>query len=141
MLPEQLQKFTGYLLASILLISFLSYLPTLNNGFTNWDDPEQVLENEDIRELSPEGSLALFSSFYVGMYQPITMQLYAFIYSSFGPSAAAFHSISLLLHLVNVLLVFYLVRRFVNQEVPALITAALFALNPLQSESVAWVTT
>ena len=139
MLPENIRKFAPWLIGSILLITVFTYFPSLGNGFTNWDDPEQVVQNKDIAGLSLSGSHEIFTSFYVGMYQPITMQLYALIYSVFGPSATAFHSISLLLHLLNILLVFLLVKRFVRQEVPALFTAGLFALNPLQTESVAWI--
>ena len=132
-------KYTLRLLAGILLITFLVYLPSLQNGFTNWDDPDQVLENTDVHQLSAAGTMAIFSSFYVGMYQPLTSQVYAVVYQIFGPEATAFHSLSLLIHLLNVLLVFMLVRQFVKRDGPALVTAALFALNPMQTESVAWI--
>lgn len=138
-MPEKLSNRSIWVLASILLITILVYIPSLNNGFTNWDDIEQVVNNEDIQELAFTNTKTVFSSFYVGMYQPLTEQLYTIIYSVFGPSASAFHAFSLLLHLLNIFLVFILVRIFSRREMPALITAALFALNPLQTESVAWV--
>jgi tetratricopeptide (TPR) repeat protein len=100
---------------------------------------QQVLENKDVHRLSFFNTKVIFSSFYVGMYQPLTTQLYAIIYSVFGASAIAFHSVSLLLHLINVLLVFLLVRSFSHRENMALIVSALFALSPMQTESVAWV--
>jgi len=139
MMPDNRTKNTHWLLAGILLITFLAYLPSLNNGFTNWDDLEQVIENRDIQELSFSNTSGIFSSFYVGMYQPVTTQVYGIIYSIFGADARAFHSVSLLLHLLNAILVFLLVRNFSRRDSLALITAALFALNPLQTESVAWV--
>ncbi len=139
MMPDNRIKNARWLLAGILLITFLAYLPSLNNGFTNWDDPEQVIENRDIQELSFSNTSGIFSTFYVGMYQPVTTQVYGIVYSIFGADARAFHSVSLLLHLLNVILVFLLVRNFSRRDSLALITAALFALNPMQTESVAWI--
>lgn len=128
-----------WVLAGILIITYLVYLPSLNNGFTNWDDLEQVLENKDVHSLSFANTSKIFSSTYIGMYQPFTTQVYSFIYAIFGPAARAFHATALFLHLVNVLLVFFLIRSFSRKDAPALITAALFALNPLQTESVSWI--
>ncbi len=139
MRPVYKSKYTPWLLAVILLVTFLVYLPSLQNGFTNWDDLEQVVDNKDIKTLGITGTKSIFSSFYVGMYQPVTTQLYAIVYNAFGEDAKAFHTISLLLHLLNIILVFSLVRLFAREDTIALITAALFALNPMQTESVAWV--
>jgi len=136
---EQKSIRTNWWLLLILLLTILVYSSSLSNGFTNWDDQDQVTRNVDIHSLSLSNTTAIFSSFYVGMYQPFTTQLYGFIYGVFGESAMAFHLVSLLLHLLNILLVFRLVHLFSRREIPALITAALFALNPLQTESVAWV--
>ena len=138
-MPDNRIKNARWLLAGILLITLLAYLPSLNNGFTNWDDPEQVVENRDIQELSFSNTSGIFSTFYIGMYQPVTTQVYGVVYSIFGADARAFHSVSLLLHLLNVILVFLLVRNFSRRDSLALITAALFALNPMQTESVAWI--
>lgn len=139
MRPVYKSKYTPWLLAVILLVTFFVYLPSLQNGFTNWDDLEQVVDNKDIKTLGITGTKSIFSSFYVGMYQPVTTQLYAIVYSAFGEDALAFHTFSLLLHLLNIILVFSLVRLFAREDTIALITAVLFALNPMQTESVAWV--
>ncbi|HSG68297.1 MAG TPA: hypothetical protein VK994_06285, partial [Bacteroidales bacterium] len=136
-MAENISNRTKYLLAGILLVCVLAYLPLINNGFTNWDDPDQVVNNEDVQQLGISGTLSIFSSFYIGMYQPFTTQVYAFIYSLSGGNATAFHVFSLLVHLLNVLLVFILVRKFSHQDLPALIVAGLFALSPMQVESVA----
>ena len=137
-MPAKSNK-TNWILAGILFLCLLVYLPTFNNGFTNWDDQKQVLQNLDIQALNISNTTKIFSSFYVGMYQPVTTQAYAIIYSIFGSSATAFHSFSLLIHLLNIILVFVLIRNFCRKDDIALISAALFALSPLQVESVAWV--
>lgn len=138
-MPEISKNTARWILALVLLVTLGLYFPSLSNGFTNWDDPAQVIENADIQHLSVENTARIFSSFYVGMYQPVTEQVYAFIYALFGPSATAFHSISLLIHLLNIVLVFLLVKQFSGRYAPAVITAGLFALNPMQTESVCWV--
>lgn len=130
---------TIWLMAAILLITLLAYLPAFDNGFTNWDDPDQVIGNSDIHLLTLDNTARIFTSFYVGMYQPLTTQVYALLYSLRGGDAMVFHVFSLLVHLLNIMLVFMLVRKFTRRYTPALITSALFALNPMQTESVAWV--
>lgn len=128
-----------WMIAGLLILCILANLSILNNDFTNWDDPAQVLENADVQQLSLSNTLTIFSSFYVGMYQPLTMFIYTAIYSMAGANPGVFHFFSLLFHLLNIMLGFILVRNFSRKEAPALIVAAMFALNPLQSESVAWV--
>jgi len=138
-MPDNKTNITKWILAGILMLCIISYWPLFNNDFTNWDDPAQVVNNVDVHGLSFEGTNAIFSSFYIGMYQPFTMQVYAFIYEVFGENATAFHCFSLFIHLINILLVFMLIKSFSRNETAALITAALFAFTPLQVESVAWV--
>ncbi len=86
-MSDKLSNKALWVLAGILLITIIVYIPSLTNGFTNWDDLEQVVNNEDIQSLSFSGTGKVFSSFYVGMYQPLTAQLYAFIYTIFGENA------------------------------------------------------
>jgi len=95
--------------------------------------------NKDVHDAGWSSTKRIFTSFYIGMYQPVTTQVYAFIYSIFGAWAPGFHAFSLLVHLVNIILVFLLVRSFSRNETAALITTALFAMSPMQVESVAWV--
>lgn len=130
---------TVWLLAALLIVTALAYAPLAGNGFTNWDDPDQLINNSDVHQLSWANSSRIFSSFYVGMYQPLTMHAYAVLYAVAGPDPRVFHLFSLLLHLVNVVLVFSLVRAFTRKDPTALVSAALFALSPLQSESLAWI--
>jgi tetratricopeptide (TPR) repeat protein len=138
-MAEDKSNKTKWILAGILIICMLAYIPIFNNGFTNWDDLGQLVQNEDVHELSLSNTVKIFSSFYIGMYQPFTTLVYGFIYSIFGENATAFHVFSLMVHLLNVMLVFILIRRFSRNDTVALMTSALFALSPMQVESVAWV--
>jgi hypothetical protein len=55
----------------ILVITFISFLPSLKNDFINWDDNEYVTENIMITDLSWENIKAIFSHFYMGHYHPL----------------------------------------------------------------------
>lgn len=126
-------------LGLILTICILCYNNSLSNTFSNLDDQVQVTENPDIRDLDFKSIADIFSSSYVGMYQPITTFCYAVIYNSWKLTPFAYHAFSLLLHLFNCILVFALLRKFVENPIVVLFLTAVFALHPMQVESVAWI--
>jgi tetratricopeptide (TPR) repeat protein len=121
----------------VLATAFL-YAPAVNHQFTNWDDDRQITANPDIRDLSPQGIGKMFSSFYVSLYQPLTSLGFAVEYRLFGLNPRVYHTVNVLLHLVNILLVFVLVRTLAQNAGIGLAVAALFAVHPLQVEAAAW---
>jgi tetratricopeptide (TPR) repeat protein len=116
-----------------------AFLPALGNGFTNWDDDAYITGNQDIQEFTAGNIKKIFSSSYVGNYQPITMLTYMVEHFLFGLNPSGYHGTSVLLHCVNGLLVFALVFGFSGSRAAGLIAALLFAVHPLRVESVAWV--
>lgn len=122
----------------MLATAFL-YVPALNHQFTNWDDDRQVTANPDIRDLSPQGIGKMFSSFYVSLYQPLTSLSWAIEYRLFGLNPRVYHTVNVLLHLANILLVYVLVRSLSQNVGISVVTTALFAVHPLQVEVAAWV--
>ncbi len=126
--------------AVALLITAAALLPTLNNGFTTWDDPLYILENPLIRSLSPESVVTIFSTpSYAGNYHPLTLLLNAAEYAVFGTSPFGYHVVSLVLHLGVVFLVFLLVRRLTGSDLTAFGVSLLFGVHPLHLEPVAWL--
>jgi len=123
----------------VLAAAALLYAPALRNGFTNWDDDRQVTANPLIRDLSPEGIRRMFTTFTVSLYQPLTSLTFALEYRFSGLDPRLYHTVNLLLHLANTLLVFAFLRSLVQATGIALVAAALFAVHPLQVEAVAWV--
>lgn len=126
------------------------------HGFVRWDDEINVYRNPF---LNP-ATLRNVGHFWAGVgmgkasdtvYRPLVYTLYALIapvagaapYLTDGQGAALvawpFHAVSLLVHVLNVLLVFGLLRRIVRNDWAAFAGAALFALHPVQVEAVAWV--
>ena len=128
------QEYLAALLA-ILVISFIAYLPALHGSFVNWDDDKYIQGNALIETINLK---KLFSTYVMGNYHPITMLVYALEYHFFGLSETGFHAVSLLFHLANVVLVFYVILMLSNKTVVALVASLLFGIHPLHVESVAW---
>jgi protein O-mannosyl-transferase len=126
----------------LLLITFfllVSYLPSLNNGFTNWDDSTYISNNLDVRNLSWLNAGHMFTGFYFSNYQPLTLLSYALEYRMFKAKPFIYHLDSLLLHLFNCFLVLWLILLISENIFVSTVTALLFAVHPLHVESVAWI--
>ncbi len=123
----------------ILAVTSAAFLPSLENGFVNWDDHLYVSQNPAIRSLAPARIGEMFSSFSVGNYQPLTILSYALDYHFSGSDPFGYHATQLVLHLVNCLFVFWLVFLIGGRVPVACLTALLFGVHPLHVESVAWV--
>jgi glycosyltransferase involved in cell wall biosynthesis/Tfp pilus assembly protein PilF len=126
-------------LAAILALTAVLYWPSLHNHFLNWDDAMQITGNPDIQTLSLANISRIFSSFYVAMYQPLASLVFMLEYKFFGLNSFPFHLISLLLHLINIVLVWWLFKKLKLPDWLALGAAAIFALHPLNVEAVAWI--
>jgi tetratricopeptide (TPR) repeat protein len=131
--------YTRVLVAAILLITVIVHSDSLNNGFVNWDDDKYVFNNEDIRQLDGQSILRFFTTYYLRMYQPITMISYACDYKMGELTPLTYHRTNLILHLLNVLLVFCAVLLLTKQAAIAAISALFFGVHPLHVESVAWI--
>ncbi len=119
----------------IVLLVFLAYLPALHGGFV-WDDDEYVTNNPLLT--APDGlSRIWFTMDSPSQYFPLTYTVFRIERSLWGLNPAGYHLINILLHAINALLVWLLLKRL---SVPgAWLAAALFALHPVQVESVAWI--
>ncbi len=127
------------LIAWILLATLLVHSNTLKNGFVSWDDDDYVYNNQDIRQLDSRSIFKFLTTYYLKMYQPVTMISYAIDYKIGKLNPSVYHGTNLVLHLLNVLLVFYLILMLRGQIAIAAIAALLFGVHPLHVESVAWI--
>jgi protein O-mannosyl-transferase len=142
--PETLKApkgkfYIGVLVASILLITGIVYSNSFNNGFVKWDDDKYVYSNKDIRQLDSQSIHKFFTTYYLSMYQPITMISYALDYKMGGLNARTYHRTNFIIHMLNVLLVFYAIFLLTKQASIAAISALCFGIHPLHVESVAWI--
>ncbi len=134
---SNVQKISIWMLAVSLAMTLFSYLPALEADFINWDDDEYVINNETIRNIS---SNEWITTPVQGNYHPLTMLTLAVNYKFSGEKAHGYHLLNLLLHLLNVFLVFKLAFRLGNgNNIIAFASALLFGIHPMHVESVAWI--
>ena len=123
----------------ITAVACIAFLPSVQHGFVNWDDDSYIINNPDIRAFTLKNLSKIFSSTYLGNYQPLTMLAYMVEYCFFRLNPAAYHTVSLALHLMNATLVFVLFRALSRNYLTSLLIGLLFAIHPLRVESVAWI--
>ncbi len=125
----------------LLLAVVLSYLPALGNGFI-WDDDGYVTRNPRLRDAAglcdiwtkPMSS----SQYYPIQYYPVVHTSFWLEHHLWGNRPSGYHAVNVLLHALNAILLWRILRRL---SVPgAFWAAAIFALHPVQVESVAWIT-
>jgi len=127
-------------IALVTVLTAVSFLSSLDNEFiTTWDDRIYVTENPVIKTFSWQGVRAAFSSFHINFYHPLVIVSYAMEHALFGLNPAAYHMTNLALHVLNSLLVFWMIFLLSDCVSVSLVASLLFAVHPLHVESVAWI--
>lgn len=122
------------------LFTLLLYLPVRQHEFVVYDDPEYVTENPIVQAgLTGAGVRWAFTTWHVSNWHPLTWLAHQLDCELFGLHAGAHHLVNVLLHALNAVLLFVLVRRWTGTLWSAACVAALFAWHPLRVESVAWI--
>ena len=134
-------------------ITFLAFLPALSNGFVSWDDAKNFIENPHYRGLGATQLEWMWTTFHLGHYVPLTWMTLGLDYVLWGMNPVGYHLTSLILHCADAVLVYVLASRLLRLsgvvpdhanslrvQVPAALSALLFAIHPLRVESVVWVT-
>jgi hypothetical protein len=120
----------------------LVYLNALHNPFV-YDDFHTVVENPSLHRLANLPAIVLYA-----VTRPLVNLSYAIDYAAWGRAPFGFHLTSVLLHMLNVALLFVLAQKFVEDSnetlrdryrLEAFAAAALFAVHPVMSEAVGYV--
>jgi tetratricopeptide (TPR) repeat protein len=128
-----------WLPVAIIVFTAILYSGALQNGITYMDDDEYILNNTYLRDFSWNGIRAIFSNFHNFNYHPLTTLSFWVDYSLWGLNPLPYHLENVLLHLVNVWLVYLLAMKLSGKQLTGLIVSLLFAIHPLHVESVAWI--
>ena len=127
-------------LAVLLLATLLVYLPVNHFPFLNYDDNDYVTKNDQVKTgINAETITWAFTTYYGANWVPITWLSHALDCQIFGLNPAAPHDVNLALHLINVGLLFWVLARVTGSAGRSLMVAALFALHPINVQSVAWI--
>ena len=125
------------------LVTIALYWPVTRFDFVNYDDPLYVTENPHVQAgLTWEGLVWAFGRVHgEGTYwHPLTWVSHMVDCQLYGLKPWGHHLTSVLLHAANVVLVFLVFRRMTGAFWRCVLLAGVFALHPLQVDSVAWVT-
>jgi tetratricopeptide (TPR) repeat protein len=134
------QKRRVILCLLLALATLALYYPVTRAPFLNYDDPVYVTNNPHVRDgLSWKTIVWTFRTPKDLDWHPMTWLSYAADSQVFGQNPAAFHTVNLLLHALNALLLFLILESATGFAWRSLAVAALFALHPLNVESVAWI--
>ncbi|MBO6124586.1 MAG: hypothetical protein J6P55_01825 [Bacteroidaceae bacterium] len=134
----------------ILVVTVISFWPTFFNGLqSGWDDQWQVTNGYTTNGFTINNIRGILFKTYGGQYSPVNQIMYTFLYKYIRYQPFYYHTVCLLLHLINVAMVYMILVRLYKWEMLSLenkkcvifasFCALCFAINPLQVESVAWV--
>jgi tetratricopeptide (TPR) repeat protein len=130
------------LVSSLILVlaTLGAFLPVLHNDFINLDDRLYVVENPHVATgLRAVNLLWALTSGYASNWHPLTWFSHMVDVQLFGMDPAWHHAVSLLLHVVNSVILLFLLSNLTGAPWRSFAVAGLFALHPLHVESVAWV--
>ena len=130
---------------------WIAFSPALGNGFVDWDDKAQILDNYAFRGLGWEQIKFAFTNFTGGVCQPVGWLIQSLTYEIFGLDPWGYHFGSLVFHIVNVVLLHLLCVTLVARGMPEVaarrgaalgwicaIPVLVYAVHPLRAEPVAW---
>jgi tetratricopeptide (TPR) repeat protein len=122
------------------LATLAVYNPVAHNWFTNLDDDFYVTHNPHvIAGLTWSTVKWAFTSYDAANWHPLTWLSHALDCQLFGLNPVGHHYVTVLLHAINAALLFLLLESATGLTCSSLMVAALFALHPINVESVAWV--
>jgi tetratricopeptide (TPR) repeat protein len=138
--PRRTAKLNFAVCILLALTTFAVYFRATGNPFVNYDDQAYVVENAQVQQgLTAATFRWAFTSTYASNWHPLTWLSHALDCQLFGLNPAGHHLTSLLLHIFSVVILFLILTRATGSTWRSLMVAALFALHPINVESVAWV--
>ena len=130
----------GLSLALLAVAVVAAFAGALRNGWVLYDDPLYVFKNPHVsRGWTWDGALWFLHSPHGANWHPLTSWSHMLDVQLFGLNPGAHHAVSLAVHVLNAVLLAWVLHRLTGAWWRSLLVGALFALHPLRVESVAWV--
>ena len=122
----------------LIALTLLAYLPALRAGFI-WDDDDYVTANPTLHDAAGLGLIWTDQHANV-QYYPLVFTTFWFEYHAWGLIPLGYHVDNILIHSFSAILLWRLLLRLELPPLAAWLAAAIFAVHPVEVESVAWVT-
>ena len=129
----------AWAVASLVMLVVVLYAPIVRYEFLNLDDLSYIVNNELIKSWHPLNLWRVMTEPVTRNFAPLNIGLFLVEHTLWGMNSGGYHATNLVLHAINAMLVFALIRQLTQNRWTAWIVAALFAVHPLQVEVVAWV--
>jgi len=132
----------GHVLVSacLILATIAVYWPLTQSDFVHYDDGLYVTDNTKVQEgLTLDNIIWAFTTFHASNWHPLTWLSHMLDCRLYGLNPGGHHLTNLLFHILNTLLLFFILRRITGKLWQSGFVAALFAIHPLHVESVAWI--
>jgi len=131
---------TLFVILSLTIVTLAVFWQVHNFSFTNYDDDSYVSKNKHVMMgFTFDNFLRTFTELHYYMWHPVTTLTNMLDYKLFGLNAGGHHLTNLFFHITNTLFLFGILKKMTSRIWPSAFAAALFALHPLNVESVAWV--
>ena len=125
---------------SLALATLAVYHTVGSHPFIDYDDQDYVTNNAHVKAgLTWDTFSWAWTSTQASNWHPVTWLSHAADCELYGLNPSGHHWTNLLIHVLNVALLFLLLERVTAARWRSLFAAALFALHPLNVESVAWI--
>ena len=136
-LPEK----WAFALALLLIVATVAlYHSVKHYPFVTFDDRDYVVRNIQIQSgLDWDTVQWAFTSFYSSNWHPLTWLSHALDFQLFHLNPSGHHDTNVLFHALNAALLFWVLWRATGHAGRSFMVAALFALHPINVESVAWI--
>jgi protein O-mannosyl-transferase len=145
-------KIELWIKVGLFVFVFIAFSHTMKSEFLLLDDDLNVYKNPTFNNIELKTFFKLWAQPYEHLYIPVTYSLWAILYSfsnriSGGIYPVYFHFSNMLIHTINTIIVFSIIKRIINYNKPdelktyiiALVGAIFFAVHPIQTEPVAWI--
>jgi hypothetical protein len=123
----------------LIAATLAAYYPIGGLPFLSINDGEYVTGNPHIDGLNWKMLRWSFTAFYAANWHPLTWLSHALDCRLFALNVDRHHETNLLLHLLNAILLFWVLWRATASWGRSFMVAGLFALHPINVESVAWI--
>lgn len=144
-----------WIIGLILAATFFAFSNSLFNGFA-YDDTTQILQNSFIRDFKNLPTALVTEAWFwraqqdedptveedkptTAYYRPMVMIYLMVGWHLFGDSTFGWHLASILMHLLATYLIFLMLEKVTKDMRLTIVATLLFAVHPLRSESVAWI--